>query len=100
LIRVDVQGANTIKRLVPDAVFIFIAPPSLDALEERLRGRNTETVADLNRRLSHARSEMDSIAICDYVVVNGDGGAGEAARAVHAIVTAEKSRVKRRSHTV
>ena len=96
LIRVDVQGATTIKKLVPEAVFIFVAPPSMEELEHRLRGRNTESSQSLERRLATARSEMEQVDLYDYVVVNDDDGAGEAARRIDSIVTAEKCSVSPR----
>ena len=96
IIKVDVQGAATIKKLVPEAVFIFVAPPSIEELERRLRGRATESSASLERRLTMARDEMERVALCDYVVVNHSGRHEEAAACVEAIITAEKCRVRPR----
>ncbi|MFQ5861015.1 MAG: guanylate kinase, partial [Dehalococcoidia bacterium] len=69
LMKVDVQGAATIKRLAPQAVFVFLAPPSLEELERRLRQRATESRTDLEVRIQTARQEMESLPSFDYLVV-------------------------------
>jgi guanylate kinase len=97
VVKVDVQGAATIKGGVPGAVFIFIAPPSMEDLEERLRQRKTESGIDLNLRTKAAAEEMTSLPMFDYVVVNRDGRLEEAVSQIAAIITAEKCRVKARS---
>ena len=91
LVQVDVQGAATIKRAVPQALLIFLAPPSMEALEARLRKRSTESTIDLERRIETAREEMEQLPMFDYVVVNDEVelAAGE----IEAIITAEKYRV-------
>ena len=61
IVRVDVQGAATIKRLLPEAVFIFLMPPSLKELEKRLRKRHSESSADLTLRLKKAKEEILSL---------------------------------------
>lgn len=93
IVRVDVQGAATIKKIVPQAVFIFLAVPSLGELAERLKGRKTETPADLELRLETARKEMEQLSIFDYVVVNRPGEIKRAVEEVEAIITAEKCRI-------
>lgn len=99
-IKVDIQGAATIRRLVPDAVFIFVAPPSLDELRRRLEGRRTEAFESLERRLNTVAEEMERAKLCDYIVVNRDGQAQQAAACIDAIVTAEKCRVQPRKATI
>jgi len=96
IIKTDVQGASTIKRLVPQAVFIFIAPPSLEELEERLRQRNTEDRFDLELRLRTARAEMEQLPNFDYVVVNQHDALEQVASCVISIIAAEKCRIKQR----
>ena len=96
IVRVDVQGAATIKTLVPGAVTVFVAPPSLEALEARLRGRGADDEATVARRLDVARREMAEGARFDYRVVNEEGRAQEAASRVAAIIAAEKARVGRK----
>ncbi len=70
LLEIEVQGALNIKRLFPQAHLIFIEPPSLEALEARLRNRNTNDEADIQRRLETARSELAQKSQFDYVVMN------------------------------
>ncbi len=97
IMRIDVQGAATIKRLVPDAVFIFLLPPSIDALEARLRKRHTEPDEYLRIRLHAARLEMNEVQMFDYVIVNEDDALDETAQLIHSIIQAEKCRVKPRN---
>jgi len=67
---IDVQGALNIKRLMPESVLIFLIPPSLEELEKRLRGRNTDSEEIIDRRLTNAISELSFQNRYDYVVVN------------------------------
>jgi guanylate kinase len=72
LIEVDLQGARAVKAALPDSVTVFLAPPSLDELARRLRGRGTESDAEFARRLETAREELASRHEFDVVVVNDD----------------------------
>ena len=92
IVRVDVQGAGTIKRLAPDAVLIFLAPASLEELEERLRRRNTEGRSDLRLRLDTARREMACQEGFDHVVTNREGALDEAVSRILAIIEDERQR--------
>ncbi|MDY6892162.1 MAG: guanylate kinase [Chloroflexota bacterium] len=92
MIKVDVQGAATIKKLVPEALFIFVAPPSVDDLEGRLKDRKTESDVDFDLRISAAKEELDSLPMFDYVVVNRAGRVELAISEIESIITAEKSR--------
>jgi guanylate kinase len=96
MVKVDVQGAASIKRIAPQAVFIFLAPPSMDELRERLRRRKTESSVDLELRMKAAREEMNSLPMFDYVVVNYSDGLDQAVSQIEAIIVAEKCRVKPR----
>ena len=96
VVRVDVQGAATLRRLLPDAVLVFLAPASLEELEERLRRRQTEDEAVLLRRLETARREMEQQGLFHHVVVNADGRLDEAVERLAAIIEAEKRRPGRR----
>jgi len=69
---IDVNGAHNIKKIFPDALLIYIAPPSLDILRERLIGRGTEDIEKINQRLEIAEKELKEIDFFDYVVVNDD----------------------------
>jgi guanylate kinase len=100
MVKVDVQGAATIKKLVPNAVFIFLMPPSLDELGNRLRMRYTETPPELAIRLTAAADEIKRVNEFDYMVMNNSGGLHEAADHIKAIIIAEKCRVVPRRITI
>lgn len=72
ILKIEVQGAKKIKALYPDAVGIFIMPPSLVELEKRLRFRGSEDETDIKRRLDIAQREMEISSDYDYIVVNDD----------------------------
>lgn len=72
LVEVDLVGARNIKRLMPEARTVFLAPPSWDVLVQRLTGRGTETPEVIERRLATAREELDAQGEFDVVVVNDD----------------------------
>jgi guanylate kinase len=72
LLEIDVQGARQIRKLVPDSVLVFIAPPSLDVLELRLRRRGTESEEQIALRLDNAQKEMKEAGGYDHVILNDD----------------------------
>lgn len=96
ILRIDVQGASTIKQLAPEAVFIFLAPGSFDELRNRLQWRRTESPDQMQRRLEMARHEMESLDQFDYVVVNREDHLDDAVGQIRAIIVAEKHRVRPR----
>lgn len=96
LITVDVQGGETLRRKLPGAVFIFLAPPTLEELPPRLKNRGTETPQELDKRLSRARQEMEYWPRYDYVVFNHSERLAEAVETIKAIITAERHRVNPR----
>jgi len=96
IVKVDVQGAATIKRILPQAVCIFLRPPSMEELERRLRQRHSESAKDLALRLRKAEEEMKSLPLFDHVLTSYQGKLDEAISQIQAIVTAEKRRVKPR----
>ena len=67
---IEVQGAAQVKRAMPEAITVFIAPPSMEALEQRLRGRGTETEEKILGRLETARKEIELAPNYDYTVIN------------------------------
>ena len=69
---IDVNGAHNIKKIFPDALLLYIAPPSIDVLRERLIQRGTESEEKINQRLKIAEKELKEIDFYDYVVVNDD----------------------------
>lgn len=96
VVKVDVQGAAAIKKIVPQAVFIFLAPPSMSDLENRLRQRKTESGVDLELRMRAAQEEMKQLFMFDYVVVNHKDGIEAAISQIETIIAAEKCRVNQR----
>jgi guanylate kinase len=72
LLEIDVQGALKVREEFPDAVLVFVRPPSLAVLRSRLEGRGTETEAALTRRLAEAEGELARAPEFDFVVVNDD----------------------------
>lgn len=92
IVKVDIQGAETIKRIAPEAVTIFIAPPSMAELERRLRERKTESRTDLELRLQTARQEMEAQSGFDYVVVSHNNGIDQAIAQINDIIAKEKKR--------
>jgi len=97
LLKIDVQGAATIHSKIPDAIFIFLVPGSLEELAQRLADRQTETEPQLVRRLSDAREELAQQYWYDYVIVNRQGHLKEAADLLHAIMLAEHARNRPRN---
>jgi guanylate kinase len=93
-ITVDVQGGETVRRKLPRAITIFLAPPSLDELLPRLASRGTEDEAERAVRLATAAREMERKQFYDYIVVNEQGRLPEAVEKIKAIITAERCRVQ------
>lgn len=89
IMRLDVQGAATIRKLSPDAILIFIAPANEEELIKRLKSRKTESEEDLQVRLETARKEYQQISDFDYEVINRDFKLDEAVDIILAIIRAE-----------
>ncbi|MBM3142609.1 MAG: guanylate kinase [Chloroflexi bacterium] len=96
IVKVDVQGAATIKQILPDAVFIFLMAPSTEELANRLKQRHGLHSEDLDLRLSKAREEIERLPLFDYVVVSHTDDLDLTVTQINAIVTAEKCRLKPR----
>ena len=92
IMRVDVQGAETVRSLIPAAVSVFLTCESEEELISRLRERRTDSEEDLQRRLETARQELACIPSFDYVVVNRHGALDDAVDDVAAIIHAEHCR--------
>lgn len=92
IVKIDVQGAATVKKKMPEAVLIFLITMSLEELEKRLKKRRTESSAELELRLKTAVKELDSIPMFDYIVVNREGNIDRTIADIMAIITAEKCR--------
>ena len=96
IMRIDVQGAATIRRLVPEAILIFLSAESEAALVRRLQQRKTEPEDQLKMRIATARQELKRLDIFDYVVINAEDRLDETCEKIAAIITAERCRVKQR----
>lgn len=92
-LEIEVVGAAQVRELAPDGLFIFLAPPSLSALETRLIGRGTETADVIKSRVLKAREELELMNLYDYVVENDE--VQNACERINAIVTAEHCRRER-----
>jgi guanylate kinase len=93
IVKVDVQGAATIKKILPQAVFIFLIPSSREELTTRLKQRHTESPFNLALRTKTAEEEMKQLPLFDYIVANKQDEIDLAVSAIEAIITAEKHRV-------
>ena len=93
VVKVDIQGAATIKKILPQAVFIFLIPPSMEELVLRLKQRHTESPSDLALRTKTAEEEIKQLSLFDYIVVNKQDKIDLAVSEIKAIITAEKCRV-------
>ena len=93
ILKVDIQGAATIKKILPQAVFIFLLPPSMEELIIRLKQRHTESPNDLALRIKAAEEEIRQLPLFDYAVLNRQDEIDLAVSDIKAIIAAEKCRV-------
>jgi guanylate kinase len=97
IVKVDVQGAAAIKEILPQAVFIFLTPPSVEELEKRLKRRRSESSEDLALRLERAKGEIKSLPLFDYVITSHQNKLDEVVSQIDVIIAAEKRRGKPRT---
>lgn len=95
ILKIDVQGGDNIRRLVPGAAYVFLAPPDMRELERRLTQRRTESRETLRVRLETAAREMKEAEKYDHVVVNRTGRLDEAVDEINAIIRHERARAGR-----
>ena len=93
VVKTDVQGAVTIRRKIPQSVLIFLAPPSVEELELRLKQRKTESVDQLALRIQTAFKEMKQLSLFDYAVVNYSGRLQHTVDILKSIAIAERWRI-------
>lgn len=93
ILEIEIQGAMQIKNLIPESIFIFIMPPTLEELKRRLVGRNTDSKEKIIERFKIAYKEINEVSKYNYVVVNDE--VNNAVRKIQAIIKAEKCRVDR-----
>jgi guanylate kinase len=96
VMRIDVQGAESVRKLAPEALLIFITCEGEDELERRLRARKTESSDSLSLRIATARKELQRIGAFDYVIINRDFHLDDTVNKVRAIIEAEHLRVQHR----
>jgi len=96
IVKIDIQGAATIKKILPQAVLIFLTPPSIEEIITRLKQRHTESALELALRIETAEEEIKQLPLFDYVIINKRNEIDLATSDIKAIITAEKCRVKRR----
>ena len=94
MVRADVQGAATIKKIMPQAILIFLMPASMEELNARLKERHTESSLDLAVRTRIAEEEIKKLPLFDYIVFNRQGEIDSAISDIKAILRAEKCRVR------
>lgn len=95
ILEIEVDGAMQVKDKFPEATLILLLPPDFRTLEARLRGRHTETEEVIIKRLEKAKNEIGFFDKYDYIVINNDGGAQDAARQIINIINSEKQRTAR-----
>ena len=100
IVKVDIQGATAIKKILPQAVFIFLMPSSMEELVSRLRQRHTESLFNLTLRIETAEQEIKQLLLFDYVVTNRQDEIDLAVSDIASIITAEKCRVTPREITL
>ena len=93
ILEIEMQGASQIKEVCPDGVFIFVLPPSLEELKNRIVGRGTETAEEIEKRFSCAFDEINKIVDYDYFIVNDD--VEKSVKQVEGIILSEKNKVTR-----
>ncbi len=93
ILEIEVQGAEKIRKLYPDVISIFLMPPSVRVLEERLRGRGTDDEETINHRLVIAREEIRRAAEYDYIVINDT--VENAVAGIETIINAERKKTSR-----
>ena len=100
VMRIDVQGAETVRKMAPEALMIFITTESEEELVHRLETRKTETADSLAIRIATARKELKRVEAFDYVIVNRDFHLDETVDSIRAIIVAEHHRVIPRKVTL
>ncbi len=95
ILKIDVQGAATVRKMAPDALFIFMIPGSFHDLQNRLSNRMTESTTQMELRLKTAADELEQASLFDCLVVNADDKLDRAVEDIDAAITAEKQKKDR-----
>jgi guanylate kinase len=100
IMRVDVQGAKRLSEIIPEALLIFIIPPSLDVLRKHLENRGVDTEAEMAKRLAAASEEISQASLFDFTVTNEEDRLDETVRQVVEIIESESQRVPPRNVSI
>ncbi|MBN4064198.1 guanylate kinase [Dehalococcoides mccartyi] len=100
IMRVDVQGAKRLSEIIPEALLIFIIPPSLDVLKNHLVSRGVDTEAEMTKRLAAASEEISQASLFDFTVTNEEGLLDETVSKVVEIIESESQRVPPRNVSI
>lgn len=100
ILRIDVQGAASIKKLIPDAILIFLTTEDENSMVERLQNRKTETPEGLKLRIATARQEVKKAKEFDYVVINYQSELDQTVDVIKAIIVAEHHKIQQRNVTL
>ena len=100
IIRVDVQGAKRLREIIPEALLIFIIPPSLDVLKMHLENRGVDTEAEMTKRLAAATEEIDQASLFDFTVTNEENRLDDTVDGVVAIIESESQRIPPRTVSI
>lgn len=93
ILEIDTQGAMNVKKKFPDGVYVFILPPSLEELKDRIIGRGTESEKDIQKRFGCAKDEIRKLPDYEYAVINDD--IEDAVKRIKSIIVAEKCNIKK-----
>ena len=100
IIRVDVQGAKRLSEIIPEALLIFITPPSLDVLEKHLKNRGVDSEEEMVKRLAAANEEISQESLFDFTVINVEDQLDQTVNSVVAIIESESQKIPPRNVTI
>lgn len=100
IMRVDVQGAKRLREIIPEALLIFIIPPSLDVLKKHLAGRGVNSVDEMTKRLAAATEEISQASLFDFTVTNEEGRLDSTVENVVEIIESESRRIPLRNVSI
>ena len=100
IIRVDVQGAKRLREIIPEALMIFIIPPSLDVLKSHLEKRGVDTETEMTQRLEAASEEISQASLFDFTVTNEEDRLDDTVNQVVGIIESESHRITPRGHLI
>ena len=100
ILRVDVQGAKRLSEIIPEALLIFITPPSLDVLKTHLQKRGVDTETEMTKRLTAAKEEISQASLFDFTITNEEGRLDDTVNRVVEIIESESQRIPPRKVSI